>query len=100
MQELNSLKISLAPNLGEYFREPVTEAIRGREVQASSATESYIVQLLSDFARPRPETTSPLTQSVTLLLGEAMEQSGPERFKRLQTLGDGVLYGMGFFSQT
>lgn len=100
MQEPNSFTISLAPNLGDYFREPVTEAIRGREVQASSATESYIVQLLSDFAKPRPETTSPLTQSVTLLLSEAMEQTGPERFKRLQTLGDGVLYGMGFFSQT
>jgi hypothetical protein len=99
MQEPNSLTISLAPSLGDYFREPVTQAIRGREVQASSATESYIVQLLSDFAKPTPETTSALTESVTLLLRDAIAESGPERFRRLQRLGDGVLYGMGFFNQ-
>lgn len=92
--------ISLAPSLGEYFREPVTEAMRGRELSASSATESYIVQLLADFAKPSLDTSSPLTQSVTLLFRDAMDASGPERFRRLQSLGDGVLYGMGFFSDS
>jgi len=92
-----SLTISLTANLDEYFREPVTQAIRGRDVDASSATESYLVQLLSDFAKPTAETTSALTQPVTFLLRDAMGAAGQERFKRLQSLGDGVLYSMGFF---
>ena len=51
-RESSSHTISLTANLDEYFREPVTQAIRGRDVGASSATESYLVLLLSDFAKP------------------------------------------------
>ena len=90
--------ISLSLSLDAYFREPVTEALRGREVAASPATESYLVRLLSDFAKPTEETTSPLTEPVTFLLRDAMNATGQERFKRLQSLGDGVLYGLRFFS--
>lgn len=90
--------IALTLSLDAYFREPVTQALRGRDVEASSATTSYLVQLLSDFAKPAEDTTSPLTQSVTFLMRDALNASGHERFKRLQSLGDGVLYGLGFFS--
>lgn len=100
MSESASPNISLAASLGDYFRAPVTEAMRGKEVAASPATESYIVQLLSDFAKPTQESSSPLTQPVTFLLRDAMNATGQERFKRLQSLGDGVLYSMGFFSDT
>jgi len=100
MSESQSPQISLAVSLGDYFRAPVIEAIRGKEVTASPATESYIVQLLSDFAKPTQESSSPLSQSVTFLLRDAMNASGQERFKLLQSLGDGVLYSMGFFSDT
>jgi hypothetical protein len=89
--------IELTPSLGEYFREVVSEAIKGREVKASPASETYLVQLLSDFAKPTQETSSPLTEPITFLLRDAMNASGSERFRRLQTLGDGVLYGVGFF---
>ncbi len=92
--------IALAPSLGEYFRGPVNEAIRGREVEASPATETYLVHLLSDFANPSPETRSTFSQPVALLLAEAMQCTGTERFRRLQSLGDGVLYGLGFFGQS
>jgi hypothetical protein len=89
--------IAIAPSLGDYFRAPVCEAIRQREVDASPATESYLVQLLSDFANPSPETRGVLTEPVAFLLEGAMRASGSERFKRLQSLGDGVLYAVGFF---
>jgi len=98
MSEHASRFISLSSNLDAYFEEPVTQALRGREVDASPATTSYLVRLLSDFAKPTDETTSPLTEPVTFLLRDAMSASGQERFKRLQSLGDGVLYGLGFFS--
>lgn len=100
MSESASPNISLAASLGDYFRAPVTEAMRGKELAASAATESYIIQLLSDFAKPTQESSSPLSQPVTFLLRDAMNASGQERFKRLQSLGDGVLYSMGFFCDT
>jgi len=95
----STLSIALTPSLGDYFREPVGEAIRGKDLEASSATETYLVQLLSDFAKPSGETTSPLSEPVTFLLRDAMEASGVDRFRKLQSLGDGVLYGVGFFGR-
>lgn len=92
--------ISLTLSLEDTFREPVTQALRGRELQASPAIEPYLVGLLKEFAKPTEATASPLTQPVTFLLRDAMEASGQERFKRLQSLGDGVLYGLGFFAGT
>ncbi|HTJ82154.1 MAG TPA: hypothetical protein VL400_10550 [Polyangiaceae bacterium] len=91
------LTIALTPSLGDYFRAPVGEAIRGRDVDASPATEVYLVQLLSDFAKPAGDTTSTLTEPVAFLLRDAMEAAGSERFRKLQALGDGLLYGVGFF---
>ena len=89
--------ISIAPSIGLYFQGPVSESIRAREVEASPAAETYLLQLLEDFGRPKEDAESALKKPVTFLLQEAMAASGSERFKRLQTLGDGVLYGVGFF---
>lgn len=99
MSETSSPTISLAPSLGDYFRDPVKGALHGREIEASPATETYLVQLLTDFAHPTQETASTLSQPATFLLHEAMSTHGPERFKRLQRLGDGVLYNLGFFGE-
>jgi hypothetical protein len=65
----------------------------------SAASETYLVQLLSDFANPSAETRSALDRPVAFLLHDAMAAAGAERFRRLQSLGDGVLYGLGFFGQ-
>lgn len=89
--------IAIAPSIGEYFQGPVSESIRAREVDASKAAESYLLRLLEDFGRPSEEAGSTLKKPVTFLLHEALESTGSERFKRLQGLGDGVLYGVGFF---
>lgn len=89
--------IALASSLDDYFSEPVREALRAHELAPSAATERYLVQLLSDFAKPDHESRAPLSEPVAFLLRDALEASGPERFRRLQRLGDGVLYGVGFF---
>lgn len=89
--------IAITPSIGQYFQAPVSESIRAREVDASPAAETYLLRLLEDFGRPSEEAGSTLKKPVTFLLQEALQASGNERFKRLQNLGDGVLYGVGFF---
>jgi hypothetical protein len=55
--------------------------------------------LLADYAKPGAFTRDALTRPVTLLLAEAKESVGRERFERLRALGDGTLYVCGFFGE-
>jgi hypothetical protein len=91
------LTIAVAPSISEYFQEVVTDAMRARHVEATEAASTYLVGLLCDFAHPDEEAESPFTQPLTFLLRDAMEAVGAERFRRLRTLGDGILYALGFF---
>lgn len=91
------LTIAVAPSISEYFQEVVTDAMRGRHVEATEAASTYLVGLLCDFAHPNEEAESPFTQPLTFLLRDAMEAAGAERFRKLRTLGDGILYALGFF---
>lgn len=91
--------ISLAPDMSQYFHGAVIDAIRAREVAATAAAERYLVGLLVDYAHPTEEPEATLEQPVTFLLRDARAASGPERFRRLRALGDGVLYTAGFFGE-
>jgi hypothetical protein len=83
-----------------FFLEVVGAAIKARKVEASGSTSSYLVSLLADYTRPGGSAERTLDQPLTLLLDEALRTADlGERFDRLRTLGDGVLYGMGFFSE-
>ncbi|MEZ4223616.1 MAG: hypothetical protein R3B13_21890 [Polyangiaceae bacterium] len=94
-----SPKIELAGNISEFFSGVVSDAMRARRVEATDAAESYVVALLADYARPGTLSEETLSRPLTLLLDEAMQASGHERFERLRTLGDGVLYVSGFFAE-
>jgi len=89
--------IALAPDLSQFFREVISDAIRARQVDASDAAESYLVGILCDFSHPDEEAGETFRKPLTFLLRDAMEASGAERFRRLRTLGDHVLYALGFF---
>ncbi|HMJ12746.1 MAG TPA: hypothetical protein VK524_15095 [Polyangiaceae bacterium] len=89
--------IELSSNLNQFFRSVVQEAIRTHSYETTHAAETYLVALLTDYARPDQLTGETLCRPLTLLLQEAMQLSGPERFERLRVLGDGVLYVTGFF---
>jgi hypothetical protein len=90
--------IAIAPNISQYFQEVIADAIRVRHVDASDAAQSYLVALLSEYAHPDEEAGAALyNRPLTFLLHEAMEASGPERFRRLRSLGDHALYALGFF---
>ena len=102
MSELDSPvgNIKTDTDLNDFFRELVTEVGRGRGFDASEATETYLISLLADAARPdAPGLELMGNASMTLLLAEALETKGSERFDRLRTLGDGVLIVSGFFGE-
>lgn len=89
--------IDLSGNVTHFFRELVDDASRAQGSHATGAAESYVVALLADYAKPDQLSGETLHRPLTLLLDEAMRRSGLERFERLRSLGDGVLYVSGFF---
>ncbi|MFO0675166.1 MAG: hypothetical protein U0169_01430 [Polyangiaceae bacterium] len=71
-----------------------------RKVTATDAATNYLVGLLTDYAKPGGLAEETLDRPLAFLLDEALHAEAPgERFDRLRTLGDGVLYGCGFFGE-
>lgn len=82
-----------------FFYEVVEDAIKTRRVQVTEGTTSYLVSLLSGFARPDLRAEETMDRPLAFLLDEALHEASPaERFERLRSLGDGVLYSCGFFA--
>lgn len=90
--------IDLSANLETFFHDVVDDAMRKKRVEATEAAEYYLVSLLTDYARPDARCNEALERPLTLLLDEALNASGKERFEKLRVLGDGVLYVSGFFA--
>jgi hypothetical protein len=92
------MAIVAAQSVSGFFGEVVEDAIRARRVDATNGATHYLVALLADYAHPDNRTGETLDRPLTLLLDEALRVAEPaERFERLRALGDGVLYGCGFF---
>jgi hypothetical protein len=89
--------IAIAPNITLYFQEVISDAIRVHRVDATDAAATYLVSLLCDYAHPDEEAGSTFNKPLTFLLRDALECTGPERFRRLRALGDHALYALGFF---
>jgi hypothetical protein len=89
--------ILLSGDIQKFFRGVVDDAIEAHGYETTEATETYVVALLADYAKPDPLTEETLNRPLTLLLDEALHATGHERFERLRSLGDGVLYVSGFF---
>jgi hypothetical protein len=91
--------IDLSANVNEFFAEVVHSTIEHRGYEATDAAAKYVVGMLADYTRPGQLGEETLSRPLTLLLDEAMKSSGHERFEKLRTLGDGVLYVSGFFGE-
>jgi hypothetical protein len=89
--------IAIAPDVSTYFQEVLSDAIRVRRVEATDAASSYLVGLLCDYAHPSEDSGSTFSRPLTFQLRDALEADGPVRFKMLRSLGDHVLYAIGFF---
>jgi hypothetical protein len=87
-----------AQSVTGFFGEVVEDAMRTRHVDATNGATHYLVSLLAAYAHPDSRAGEALERPLTLLLDEALRSPDrAERFERLRTLGDGVLYGCGFF---
>lgn len=82
----------------DFFRGVVTDALEDRGIATSCASESYLVALLSDHAGKQAG-LGELSEPFGLRLAHAMDATGGERFEKLRTLGDDVLFLSGFFSE-
>ncbi len=90
--------IVTARSVSVFFCEVVEEALRAKRVEATDGATHYLISLLADYAHPDHRSEEALGRPVTLLLDEALHlPDAAERFERLRTIGDGVLYGCGFF---
>jgi hypothetical protein len=90
--------IVAAGSVSSFFHGVVEDAIKAKRVEATNGATSYLVSLLSDYARPGNRAEEALGRPMAFLLDEAIHTPAPaERFERLRTLGDGVLYSCGFF---
>jgi hypothetical protein len=94
-----TLGISLSTDVRGFFAELVTSATEERGLESNQATTAYVTALLADFAHPGAFSKTSLERPFTLLLAEAMEAAGHERFERLRAIGDGALYLRGFFRE-
>jgi hypothetical protein len=89
-----------ASSVQGFFHEVVEDAIKARRVEATEGATRYLVAVLADFAHPDRRAEEALERPLTLLLDEALHVAdAAERFERLRILGDGVLYGCGFFGE-
>lgn len=93
------MSILATASVSDFFEEVVDDAMKSRGVNASGGATSYVVALLADLAKPGSPVERTLERPLTLLLDEALHTTElADRFEKLRTLGDGVLYSSGFFA--
>src|SRR5690348_18268129 len=85
-------------NIDTFFHEAVRGAAEARGYDPTAPSALYVAGILADYARPEASRQKALERPFTLLLAEALETAGPDRFQRLRGLGDHVLYVSGFFA--
>src|SRR5262245_42985041 len=79
----------------EFFQKLVSDTLRNQQVDASQPTESYLVNLLANYAH-NPMNDEPLG----LQLVEAPSMPPENRATRLKEVGDTSLYLTGFFADS
>lgn len=85
------MDVTTHASVESFFHEVVTDALERAQVQATEATEYYLVSLLGAFA------TTPIPDE-PLAFKLARAQGDPaERVKALKEVGDTSLYVTGFF---
>jgi hypothetical protein len=81
-----------------FFGDAVRGAAETRGYDPEAASAVYVARLLADYAKPEFGRDQVLEKPLVLLLREALDASGSERFRKLRGLGDHALYVSGFFS--
>ena len=82
-----------------FFNDAVRGAAETRGYDPNAPSAVYVAGLLADYAKPEFGCGEVLQRPLALLLREALDSSGGERFRRLRGLGDQALYVSGFFAE-
>lgn len=97
------MELRAVPDVREFFREALQEALGHQQLQVLDHTEHYVVNLLAMFAQTdalfEPDSGRNALPPLALLLAEAA--SAPDerlRFRKLQRLGDLALFVAGFLA--
>jgi hypothetical protein len=85
-------------NVDAFFEDAVRDAAKARGYDPNAPSALYLAGILSAYARPEWFARGALGRPLTLVLAEALQTAGAERFSRLRGLGDHVLYVSGFFA--
>jgi len=92
--------IVAAGSVSEFFLEIVGDALKARKLEAPDGAQTYLVSLLSEYAKPDERAEEPLERPLAFLLDEALHTvEAGVRFDKLRALGDGILYACGFFGE-
>lgn len=86
-------------NVDGFFREIVESAAEQESVESTDLGLAYVTSLLASYVRLSSKDRALLGESLTLALHRAVGASGAERFERLRSVGDAVLYASGFFAE-
>jgi hypothetical protein len=84
-----------AQSVTEFFRDALTEALRGQSVAVSELCEFYLVNLLAEFSHGSID-----EEPLGLKLAHACCDEPGERPRRLREVGDTSLYLSGFFGES
>lgn len=89
------MQLAACGSLNEFFREVLSSALKNQRVEATSATEFYLVNLLAHFTH-LPVNDEPLG----LKLVDAQTRPPEERLLALRDVGDQTLYVTGLFADS
>ena len=91
--------IVAAGSVSEFFLEIVGDAIKARKLEATDGAQTYLVSLLTDYAKPDERAEEPLERPLAFLLNEALHTvEAGTRFDKLRALGDGDKLVTEYFS--
>ena len=90
--------IDVCRDLDQFFLEVVQAVRRQRVYAATAGAATYVASLLADRART-DEREGSFDRPLTLILADALDEVGLQRFERLRQIGDEVLYTTGFFAE-
>lgn len=104
MQREAGEQVMEVPNLTEFFRSAVREAISRQRIELDDHAEHYVVGVLTQFARSdalfeRTDEGARLRPLALMLADAVAAASGTERVQLTQRLGDVSLFTAGFFAR-
>lgn len=85
------MDVTTHTSIEAFFHEVVTDALERAQVEATEATELYLVSLLGAFA------TTPITDEPLAFKLARVQVDPAERVRTLKEVGDTSLYVTGFF---